>query len=1269
MINPFGIPFATILNEILREEVYLYHALITNLAWRRTMRSQNKPISIIFILILFAFIPLLPLPGIAATPIVDDTTFIVNAGNFKSPTGDLDLLILRENYSVGTIDLTSFDNPDPAGNVIQGNFATLNHPDCAQSILLRIQDAGSSGWIRASNGKITFVDGPTSNVQIVGVISDIDSTTLITPMLNGSDFVFQPANVANILALPSYRGVEYVPTYPIPVSDLISISADRKSVTFSLHTAEGADDFRIILDYGNSCSGASGFPDGVSFNVTLEDNIMTSKGIQIGNTDFGEVIEVSGASLTSNTSNVTYLAPTRIPDINFFGQTRARDVFNHWGGDDDDTGIYYIIVDPSLADGTSAPDFYVWILDGDNNGTYNMNVGDNDFKAVQGNTYTSVFEYMLYGGGGAKAYEDVISGGDVADGGITGEPTDDFSGSLISINGPNGRTTLRTDLDGIAGTAILKDRDWTVVPVDIDANPGDSILSTDVVLSTLFGSGKSIYKLVVDGRDIRGLIPAGQSMDFNRYQLDVSTSATDPNVGDCQNVRPVINCVVPFAYELTFAGRPDLAGSQLKAHTVLLVPNLSNHKLDIQTLDLDENTITYNLSYPEMAITFTRPDQTIFNDSSTFESGDQSDQNFNFMWSSINQTERLLPTDAFVSAKDMKHCGPGSFTPDPSVCYDTIGNENGLWTLEVDPFLLVNPYGLRAFGDMGAPLGFVPLPAVPVSPSPDSDYINCSPPLIPPATTCPDGIPDVIDNCPDHYNPTQTDSDGNGVGDACDVTVDTDADTIPDTQDNCPTVANTSQTDTDGDNIGDACDNCIDDINPNQEDTDTDYVGDACDNCGVTPNTNQLDTDTDGKGDLCDNCLSIPNADQSDSDTCQVSNDPLDPLPSCNPGDPLPDNIGDACDNCQDIYNPLQNNTYGGPSGDACESMDSDGDGIPDGSDNCPNVFNPTAIDALDPNYELCADNPPNSTSNIGSQCDADGDGIGDKCDNCSLTSNVNQSDVDGDLDGDVCDNCASIPNPDQLDSDLDTFGDVCDAFPNCGITPVDPDADGVDVCSDNCPYVSNPGQEDNDSDGIGNICDGCPNNSNPDQQDSDADGIQDACDNCPTTANPNQADTDHDGRGDACDACPTNPSSTCTPIPIKCEVHPETICRDSSGIPVLVEIAFKKDSPYSATDIVINSSTAIEMRFPEPAPGTCAAPVDLNGEHYLTHIPGTEQYGSRKLHVKFSRSIIEDCVNVSQSPPAPPNHQDINLRISGMLSDGNEFTCSDEVWVIHNGP
>ena len=116
-----------------------------------------------------------------------------------------------------------------------------------------------------------------------------------------------------------------------------------------------------------------------------------------------------------------------------------------------------------------------------------------------------------------------------------------------------------------------------------------------------------------------------------------------------------------------------------------------------------------------------------------------------------------------------------------------------------------------------------------------------------------------------------------------------------------------------------------------------------------------------------------------------------------------------------------------------------------------------------------------------------------------------------------------------------------------------------------------------------------------------------------------------------------------------------------------MVEIEFEKDDPYRATDIVIGPNTYIQMRFPEPAPVTCTAPVDGNGEHYLNHIPGTEQYSWRKLHVKFDRNIIESCVYTSPSPPAPPSHQDITLRISGMLSDGNEFTCSDEVWVINN--
>jgi len=84
-----------------------------------------------------------------------------------------------------------------------------------------------------------------------------------------------------------------------------------------------------------------------------------------------------------------------------------------------------------------------------------------------------------------------------------------------------------------------------------------------------------------------------------------------------------------------------------------------------------------------------------------------------------------------------------------------------------------------------------------------------------------DGFLDYKDNCPFVYNPEQLDSDNDGLGDVCDLCPsedatgfdnnkdgcidDTDSDGVKDNVDNCPTIYNPDQTDTDNDGVGDVC--------------------------------------------------------------------------------------------------------------------------------------------------------------------------------------------------------------------------------------------------------------------------------------------------------------------------------------------------------------------------------------------------------------------------------------------------------------------------------
>jgi hypothetical protein len=424
-------------------------------------------------------------------------------------------------------------------------------------------------------------------------------------------------------------------------------------------------------------------------------------------------------------------------------------------------------------------------------------------------------------------------------------------------------------------------------------------------------------------------------------------------------------------------------------------------------------------------------------------------------------------------------------------------------------------------------------------------------------------------------NTDQLDTDGDGVGDACDA--DDDDDGVPDSDEvsGCA-LLNNSELDTDGDGIPDGCDNCADHANTNQADGDEDGVGDLCDNCPDDPNTDQTNTDYDIEimEDLVG--LLVVQGDECDDD---------------DDGDGIPD----TDDTCPAVSNPPKECTD-----DTADEDCADGGGICVDVDCTPET---AALDCLHAGEECTAENKCITSVCIG-QNNADDDDLGDDCDNCPEVTNADQADFDADDVGDLCDNCLYVSNTDQANRDAaqepeaSPVGDVCD-----------PDDDGDGICdpevisslcsgSDNCQAVPNASQADDDLNGIGDACD----------EDADEDGIVDGVDVCPddaTTAceengdcGPGEGrcilrwglcddgatecetkadceegedctltnglcekhrDGDSDGLGDMCDVCPDQAATACTsnaacgsgegicnPLTAHCTRQPDT---DGDGI------------------------------------------------------------------------------------------------------------------------
>ncbi|MCP4707634.1 MAG: hypothetical protein GY869_03330, partial [Planctomycetes bacterium] len=181
-----------------------------------------------------------------------------------------------------------------------------------------------------------------------------------------------------------------------------------------------------------------------------------------------------------------------------------------------------------------------------------------------------------------------------------------------------------------------------------------------------------------------------------------------------------------------------------------------------------------------------------------------------------------------------------------------------------------------------------------------------------------DGVCGDVDNCRDVYNPTQEDSNGVGLGDACDPSLcKVDIECTSNPNDQTPTI--NIETLSDGDCDGVANTTCI---------NDTFCINNDCiDNCPTVNNPDQADDNGNGIGDVCENtidvvCISNPGGASETTTIKSLVDIDGDGITHHSCGINAICLNGDCDDNCPSVANPDQADSDGDLFGDVCDQGD-----------------------------------------------------------------------------------------------------------------------------------------------------------------------------------------------------------------------------------------------------------------------------------------------------------------------------------------------------------